>query len=170
MLNYYADWANWLPVMQAYEARKPSYFGTPAVNLVFALNVSLGQILAEGMEPRFARHTALSRACKAGIEALGLGQVPLQPEFAAHTLSAPRYPVGVAGAEFLAKVSQAGVTLAGGLYPSIRTEYFRIGHMGAARLGDVLATLSAVEQGLHACGYAFQPGSSLQAAQSAWQA
>ena len=170
VLNYYADWANWLPVMQAYEARKPSYFGTPAVNLVFALNVSLGQILAEGMAPRFARHAALSRACKAGIEALGLGQVPLQPEFAAHTLSAPRYPAGVAGAEFLAKVSQAGVTLAGGLYPSIRTEYFRIGHMGAARLGDVLATLSAVEQGLHACGYAFQPGSSLQAAQSAWQA
>ena len=48
--SYYADWANWLPIMEAYEARKPSYFGTPAVNLVSALNVSLGQILAEGMD------------------------------------------------------------------------------------------------------------------------
>ena len=89
----------------------------------------------------------------------------MQPEFAAHTLTAPRYPAGVTGPEFLARVCQAGVTLAGGLYPSIRTEYFRIGHMGAANLGDILATLSAIEQGLAACGYAFQPGSSLQAAQ-----
>jgi alanine-glyoxylate transaminase/serine-glyoxylate transaminase/serine-pyruvate transaminase len=29
------------PIMEAYEARKPSYFGTPAVNLVAALTVSL---------------------------------------------------------------------------------------------------------------------------------
>ena len=48
--NYYADWGNWLPIMTAYEERRPSYFGTPAVNLVWALDVSLGQILAEGLE------------------------------------------------------------------------------------------------------------------------
>jgi alanine-glyoxylate transaminase/serine-glyoxylate transaminase/serine-pyruvate transaminase len=168
VLNYYADWANWLPLMQAYEARKASYFGTPAVNLVFALNISLGQILTEGLEARFERHVALSRACKAGISALGLGQVPLQPEFAAHTLSAPRFPAGVAGPDFLSRVGKAGVTLAGGLYPTIRTEYFRIGHMGAAKLGDILATLGAIEQGLQGCGYAFEPGASLQAAQRAW--
>jgi aspartate aminotransferase-like enzyme len=41
--------------------------------------------------------------------------------------------------------------------------------MGAARLGDILATLSAVEQGLGASGYHFQSGLSLQAAQEAWQ-
>jgi aspartate aminotransferase-like enzyme len=33
--------------MQAYEARKPSYFATPAVQLVQALRVSLRQILAQ---------------------------------------------------------------------------------------------------------------------------
>ena len=26
--NYYADWGNWLPIMEAYEQRKPSYFIT----------------------------------------------------------------------------------------------------------------------------------------------
>jgi len=46
--NYYADWNEWLPIMEAYEARRPSYFGTPPVNLVWALNVSLGKILDEG--------------------------------------------------------------------------------------------------------------------------
>ena len=168
VLNYYADWTNWLPIMQAYEARKTGYFGTPPVNLIFALNVSLGQVLAEGMQDRFARHIALSRACKAGIAALGLGQVPLQPEFAAHTLTAPRYPQGVNGTDFLPRVTQAGVTLAGGLHPAIRSEYFRIGHMGIATLGDILTTLSAVEIALAGCGYRFSSGAGVAAAQAIW--
>jgi alanine-glyoxylate transaminase/serine-glyoxylate transaminase/serine-pyruvate transaminase len=153
VLNYYADWHNWLPVMQAYEARKPAYFATPAVNLVHALNTSLGQILAEGMPARFTRHQAIGRACRAGLAAMGLGQVPLQAEFAANTLSAPRYPAGVDGAKLLAAVNRAGVILAGGLHPQIRAEYFRIGHMGACTPGDLLATVGAVEQGLSECGY-----------------
>jgi alanine-glyoxylate transaminase/serine-glyoxylate transaminase/serine-pyruvate transaminase len=92
--------------------------------------------------------------------------VPLQPEYAAHTLTAPRYPVGVNGQEFLAKVLQAGVTLAGGLLPSIRGEYFRIGHMGAVTLGDVLATISAIETALLGCGYEFTPGIGVETARS----
>ncbi len=162
--NYYADWTNWLPVMQAYEGRKSSYFATPAVNLVFALNVSLGQILQEGMEARISRHERLSRACKAGMEALGLGQVPLQAEYAANTMTAPRFPAGINGPEFVGRVGKAGVTLAGGLLPSIRSEYFRIGHMGAANLGDILATLGAIEIALKESGYAFTPGVGVQAA------
>ena len=165
--NYYADWTNWLPIMQAYEARKTSYFGTPAVNHIFALGVSLRQILAEGMPKRVARHIAMSQACKAGIEALGLSQVPTRAEYAAHTLTAPRYPAGVNGADFLNHVTNAGVTLAGGLLPSMRNEYFRIGHMGAVTLADVLATISAIESALAECGYEFTPGAGVAAAQVA---
>lgn len=166
VMSYYADWTNWLPVMQAYEARKPGYFGTPAVNLVCALNVSLNQILAEGMEKRFARHERLSRAAKAAVEALGLGQVPLSPAVAAHTMTAPRFPEGVSGPDFIARVAAAGVTVAGGLHPAIRAEYFRIGHMGAASMGDILATIGAVETALAGCGYRFETGAGVKAAQS----
>jgi len=164
VMNYYADWTNWLPVMQAYETRKPSYFATPAVNLIFALNVSLGLILSEGMEVRFARHTRLSKACKAGIQALGLDQVPLHPDYAANTMTAPRYPTGINNADFLGKVAKAGVTLAGGLHPAIRAEYFRIGHMGSVNQGDILATLGAIETALAASGYTFKPGTGVAAA------
>ncbi len=165
--NYYADWTNWLPIMQAYEAQKNSYFGTPPVNLIFALSISLKQILAEGMPRRLARHINISRACKAGLQALGLSQIPLYPEYAAHTLSAPRYPIGVNGPEFLSRVLQAGVTLAGGLHPAIRNEYFRIGHMGAVTLGDVVATLGAIETALAGCGYVFTPNIGVEAAMAA---
>ena len=168
--NYYADWNNWLPVMQAYEARKPAYFATPPVNLIFALNVSLGLILAEGVEARFARHARLSRACKAGLAALGLGQVPLSPKLAANTMSAPRFPSGVNGPDFLAWAAAAGVTLAGGLHPAIRAEYFRIGHMGAVSQGDILATVGAVEAALASCDYNFTPGEGVAAVMKALEA
>ena len=163
--NYYADWALWLPIMEAYEARRPSYFGTPPVNLIAALNVSLGQILAEGMDARFERHRRIGRAVKAAVSALGLGQVPVRDEVAAHTLTAPRYPAGV-DSSLLGHVNAAGAILAGGLHPEIKTEYFRIGHMGVTNFGDVLATIGALEQGLMAVGYDFEPGTGLAAAQT----
>ncbi len=166
--SFYADWTNWLPIMQAYEARKGSYFATPAVNLVSALNVSLGQILQEGLHARFQRHIALSSSCKAAATALGLGQVPLRPELAAHTLSAIRFPPGVKGPDLLPKIGQAGVILAGGLHPAIKDEYFRVGHMGAADIKDILVLVDALESALKACGYAFQPGAGLLDAQQAY--
>jgi alanine-glyoxylate transaminase/serine-glyoxylate transaminase/serine-pyruvate transaminase len=163
--NYYADWTNWLPIMEAYEERRPSYFGTPAVNLVWALNVSLGQILDEGMEARFDRHRRFSEAFKAGVSALGLDQVPVRPEVAATTLTAPYYPEGVERS-LLGHIKEAGVIVAGGLHAEIRDRYFRVGHMGAVSESDILATVGAIEQGLAQVGYKFEPGVGLAAAQA----
>ncbi len=163
--SYYSDWGYWLPIMEAYEARKASYFATPAVNLVMALAVSLQQILDEGMENVFARHVQLSDAVKAGIAAMGMGQVPTELAHAAHTLTCARYPEGV-DAGFLKAVRANGAILAGGLYPAIKGEYFRIGHMGAVSRADVLTALGAVEAGLRQAGYAVEPGIALAAAQA----
>jgi alanine-glyoxylate transaminase / serine-glyoxylate transaminase / serine-pyruvate transaminase len=169
VVSYYADWGNWLPIMEAYEARKSSYFGTPAVNLVWALNVSLRQILEEGMEKRFRRHCALGIAAQKAISAVGLGQIPASSDAAAHTMTAPRYPPGVTGTMFLPLVQAAGVTLAGGLHPDARNDYFRIGHMGPTKVGDLLATIGAVESGLRQCGHRFDLGVGLAAAQAGYQ-
>ncbi len=163
--NYYVDWGNWLPIMEAYEEGKGSYFATPPVNLVAALDVSLGQILAEGMEARVTRHRTLGRACRAAVRALGLGQVPTAEEHAASTLTAPYLPEGVGAAELLAQVRAAGAILAGGLLPQLKGAYFRIGHMGATRRGDLLATVGALEHGLQACGYPCKAGAGVAAAQ-----
>jgi alanine-glyoxylate transaminase/serine-glyoxylate transaminase/serine-pyruvate transaminase len=163
--NYYADWTNWLPIMEAYKARKPSYFGTPAVNLIWALNVSLGQILEEGMEARFARHRRLSEAFKAAITALGMKQLPVSRDKLATTLTAPYYPQGV-DQTLLGHISAAGVILAGGLHPDIKGQYFRIGHMGAVNESDILATIGAIEKGLARAGYQFEAGVGLAAAQA----
>ncbi len=164
--SYYADWTNWLPIMEAYEARRPGYYGTPPVNLVWALNVSLGQTLEEGMETRFARHRRLSQAFKAAVAALGMEQVPVSDDKTATTLTAPYYPDGVDRA-VLTHIEEAGVIVAGGLHPEIKARYFRVGHMGAVSASDILTTVGAIERGLAQVGYRFETGVGLAAAQAA---
>ncbi len=163
--SYYSDWSLWLPIMESYEGLRPSYFATPPVNLVVALHTSLQQILQEGVEEVYTRHRLMSDAVKAGVSAMGMGQVPTAADHAAHTLTCPRFPAGV-NAGLLGHVRANGAILAGGLHPMIKTEYFRIGHMGAVSANAILATLGAVETGLRQSGYAVEPGISLAAAQA----
>jgi alanine-glyoxylate transaminase/serine-glyoxylate transaminase/serine-pyruvate transaminase len=163
--SYYSDWGKWLPVMEAYEARKPAYFGTPAVNLVRALNVSLGQILEEGMDARFKRHELGAQAMRAGLKAMGMSFVPVREELCASTLTAPWYPEGV-DASVLGRIAAEGAVLAGGLHPEVKTKYFRIGHMGASGATEILATLGAIERGFADSGYYFEAGVAVAAAQA----
>jgi alanine-glyoxylate transaminase / serine-glyoxylate transaminase / serine-pyruvate transaminase len=153
--NYYADWTNWLPIMEAYEQRKPSYFGTPAVNLVAALEVSLAQILKEGMENRFARHEHTGRTFREAMEFFGLSMIPVNENFAANTLSAPKYPEGVSATDFMKAMASTDVIVAGGLLPSHKTEYFRVGHMGSVNQNDLTSTIAAIERALGECGYIY---------------
>lgn len=150
--NYYCDWSHWLPVMKAYEERRPSYFGTPAVNLVTGLEVSLGIILKEGMDSRFTRHQHLARGFRTAVRDMGLKMIPLSEEISASTLSAPYYPEGIQGAAFMKAIAASDVILAGGLLPEIKDKYFRVGHMGSVTNGDILATISAIDTALKSSG------------------
>ncbi len=161
--SYYSDWTNWLPVMEAYLARKVAYFGTPPVNLIYALDESTRQILGEGLDARIARHQRMSNAFKAGIAAIGLSQVPTSANLAATTMTAPYYPEGV-NAQVIGKIRERGVVVAGGLHPAIKDRYFRVGHMGVISPADVAATLAAIEGALFASGYKFDVGAGVAAA------
>lgn len=159
--NYYADWTNWLPIMEAYAERRPAYFGTPAVNLVAALEVSLDQILREGMEARFGRHKKLAGAFRAAMKAMGLGMIP-DGGHEANTLSAVWYPQGVDAAGFMKFMSSSDVIVAPGLLPDIRTSYFRVGHMGSVSKADLLATAGAIGNALKQCGHPCSPSKAVK--------
>ncbi len=163
--SLYADIGEWLPIMEAYEAGRAADFATPPVNLVCALEVSLGQILREGMEARFARHRRMARAFRAAWGALGLKMLPVSESVTAHTLSALYYPEGV-DAAVLGRAREQGVVLAGGLHPELKTRYFRVGHMNVVGPGDVLTTVGAVERALTAAGHRAASGTAVAAAQS----
>lgn len=115
--------------MRNYEAKKNSYFATPPVQLVLSLEESLKQILAEGLNARFAKHVTESNRIKDAVEAEGLKLVPKSREIAAHSLSAVYFPEGANGPEFVKTIVSDGIMIAGGLHPVHGSEYFRIGHM-----------------------------------------
>lgn len=164
--NYYADWSNWLPIMTAYKERRPSYFGTPAVNLIIALETSLKIICKEGMINRVKRHQILAKAFRAGISALNLELLPKTNQIAANTLTAIYYPKGIDGSALLSKIAENNVIIAGGLLSEIKTTYFRIGHMGSVSANDLLAVLGALERALLELGHDMESGKCLQAFQN----
>ncbi|MDO9275168.1 MAG: alanine--glyoxylate aminotransferase family protein [Lutibacter sp.] len=162
--NYYADFNNWLPIMQAYENRQPSYFGTPPVNLIAALEVSLLQIVSEGMEKRFLRHQKIATAFREAMIALGLKLLPIDKNLSANTLTAVYFPENIAGSAFLSHIFKNDIILAGGLLPSHKTLYFRIGHMGSVNNNDIIATIAAIESALFASAFDFEMGIGLKTA------
>jgi len=156
--SYYADWGNWLPIMESYEEGRPRYFGTPPVTLVRALAAALSLAVEEGMVQRVTRHQRLGKAFRKGLGALGVVGVPASDGCAASTLSCAHVPDGVAVARLVAETATAGAIIAGGLHPEIRSRSFRVGHMGAVDATMLLATVDALEQGLARCGHRFERG------------
>lgn len=160
--NYYASWNNWLPIMIAYQEERPSYFGTPPVNLILALEKSLGIICDEGIGARVQRHKRLARAFRAAITSLNLSIIPTEDVIAAHTLTAVYYPENIDGALLRAHMVADDVIVAGGLLSEIKTTYFRVGHMGSVSYNDLLAVLGALERALQSQNYPFEMGVSLR--------
>lgn len=161
------DFEQWLPIMEAYEARQPKYFSTPATTLVKALPVGLDEILEHGMDARFALHERAGRAFRAAWASMGLTLLPKDEAIAANSLSAVMLPDGV-GPDLVAAVKARDVVIAGGLYPSLKTQYFRVGHMGVVltRPADLEKTVRAVGEALDEKGHAVDVDAAVKAFQA----
>lgn len=168
--SYFASWKKWLPIMQAYESRKPMYFATPPVQLIYALNTSLKQILQRPLASRFSDHKQASSMVKDFVEKkLGLKTIPTSREESANGMTAVWIPEGVKLPDLLPKIAAKQVVFAGGLHKEIASKfhvwiwlirvakYFRIGHMGVSVTDggrkDLEKALKALESGLSEVGY-----------------
>lgn len=158
--EYYCDFMKWLPVME-----DPSkYFGTPSINLIWALKKSVELINREGISARCDRHRKNARAMQAALEAMGL-RVLAEPACRAVTLSNLVYPEGMDDAAFRTALSQEGVVVAGGL-ASYAGRMFRLGHMGHVDTGDMVMVLAAIERVLHKMGRLEKLGTGVAAYQA----
>lgn len=150
--SYYASFKNWLPIMQSYEARKPSYFATPPTQLIHALHTTLTQVLSRPLSERFDQHKKMSQKVKNAVEELGLKQVAAKPENQANGMTAMYLPEGITPPEILPGLVKRGVVFAGGLHKEIASRYIRIGHMGFSVMdegrGDVERAIEALRAGL----------------------
>ncbi|KAG9246767.1 alanine--glyoxylate aminotransferas-like protein [Calycina marina] len=155
--SYFASFKNWLPIMQNYEAKKPSYFATPSPQLVHALHTSLTKILSKPLSERFAAHRAASQKIKKAVADLGLKQLALDPADQANGMTAIYLPEGVTVPGLLPNLMKKGVVFAGGLHKEIAPKYIRIGHMGVSvtdpKRTDIDRAIEALGVGLSEAGY-----------------
>ena len=154
--SYFASFKNWLPIMQNYEAKKPSYFATPSPQLIHALHTSLEQILSKPLSERFAAHRKASLRVKEKVTSMGLKQLAAEPADQANGMTAIYLPEGIKGPEILPNLLSKGVIFAGGLHREIAGKYIRIGHMGVSvdpERSDVNKALEALETCLKDAGY-----------------
>ena len=155
--EYYGDFKKWLPIMH-----DPSnYFGTPAVNLIWALQTSLKLIKEEGLESRFVRHKKDAEAIQTALEAMGF-DILAEDEWRAHTLSNVLYPEGIEDEEFRNILREEGAVVAGGL-GEYAGKLFRLGHMGNIDEHVITSVLQAIERTLYRCGYNVKFGAGMKA-------
>ena len=124
--------------------REGGFITTPAIPLLWALDVQLDRILAEGMEARWERHRQLQR--KTAAWAAGRGCEYASAEgVRSLTVSCFRPPAGVDPQAIVSGLRQRGFTIGGG-YGDWKPTTFRIGHMGEVRESDLDALLVEIDQ------------------------
>jgi aspartate aminotransferase-like enzyme len=142
-------------------ARHKSYFErgetpwTPALSVLFGLDVTLERMLAEGMPAVHRRHAAVGHKARDGLKALGLKLFAADERYASNAVTAVQVPPEVKAADLLGRLrTEHGVVLAGGQGPRMEGKVFRIGHMGFVSEADIDGVLGALRQVLPQVGFA----------------
>ena len=122
---------------------------TPALSVLFALDVQLDRMIAEGMESRWARHRAMAERCGTWVREMrseGVGLEVMAPEgHRSPAVTAIRTPEGRTGPEVTEAVAARGWVIGGG-YGKLKPESFRIGHMGDHTLPELEELLGVLEE------------------------
>jgi aspartate aminotransferase-like enzyme len=120
---------------------------TPSMSLIYALDVQLDKMLAEGMENRWARHAAMAEKMQSW--ALDHGMEPLAPEgYRSKTVSTIKNTRGVDIAALNEYLLTKGMRIANG-YGDLKNKTFRIAHMGETQMHHLETLLEAFEDFLN---------------------
>jgi 2-aminoethylphosphonate-pyruvate transaminase len=115
---------------------------TPAVNLYFALEAALDELLAEGVAERAARYARLARRLRRGLRRLGLR--PFLPETQmSPLLTTVELPVGFSAGEFHDALKEVGYVVYAGK-GILRDRVFQVANLGALAPRHVDAFLAAL--------------------------
>ena len=137
---------------------------TEATSMLYAAREAVRLVLAEGLEPWFARHRLASDAVTSGLTAMGLDlfgdQANKMPNVTGVVI-----PAGVDGEAVRGMMLHDFGIEIGTSFGPLRGKIWRIGTMGyVCRKENVLICLAALETCLRQCGFSARPGAGVDAA------
>jgi predicted phosphoserine aminotransferase len=115
---------------------------TPAVSLLYALDLQLEHMMAEGVEARWARHAQMAEYAWRWTEGRGL-KVFAPAGYRSPGVTCILMPDGKKGSAVAAAMKARGYVIATG-YGALKDDMVRIGHMGEHTLGEVETVLEAL--------------------------
>lgn len=117
-----------------------------SVTHIRALDLVLDIFLKQGLDRVYGRIEALAQATRAGCHELGLSSFAEVPS---PSLTTVRLPDGIDGQKVRADMEKNSLVVVMGGQDQLKGKVIRIGHMGAIRDQDLLATLEALARGLN---------------------
>jgi aspartate aminotransferase-like enzyme len=125
---------------------------TPAVSVIFGLEVSLKMMLKEGLLNIIARHARLAQATRDGVKALGLS-IFADEKHASNTVTSVAGSKGLDTKKLVKLMrEQEHVILAGG-QRTLDGKIFRIGHLGWVNDNDIQSMLASLKKVLPQAGF-----------------
>jgi aspartate aminotransferase-like enzyme len=125
---------------------------TPAISVVYGLEVSLKMMLKEGLPNIFARHARIAKATRDGIKALGLSLFA-EESHASNTVTSVAGSKGLDTRKLVKLMrEQEHVVLAGG-QRTLDGKIFRIGHLGWVSDDDIKGLLASLKKVLPQAGF-----------------
>src|SRR6266705_2060607 len=138
----YFDLISFLAAMSKFQPTN-----TPAVSLLYALEVQLARIDREGgIEARWKRHDAMRRRVEAWSAAVGVKFLPREGRHS-WTVSCLRLPEGKHSKDVVGALKQQGWTIGAG-YGALKDSTIRIGHMGDHTVAALDELLPLIGQAL----------------------
>lgn len=144
--GYYFDYL----VLDKY-IQKNSTPATPAISLLFALEKQLEDMLAEGLEARWARHKAMRQMTVEWAKARGFELIAVDEIYASPTVTNLYNSLEMDIGALNGYLRERGMILSNG-YGALKGKAFRIGHMGDWQLSDIEELLQHVD------GYLLEQG------------
>jgi len=138
---------------------------TPAVAVMFQLDVALEMMEQETLPEIWKRHAAVGAAVRAGLQTLGF-KLLADPAFASNTVTGAWLPEDLDWKAFNGKLRKLGLVVAGG-QGALKGKIFRIGHLGHVTVPAILNAMAVMEQTLIELDRPVKPGAAVEAAQVA---
>jgi aspartate aminotransferase-like enzyme len=138
---------------------------TPAVAVMFQLDVALEMMEQETLPEIWKRHAAVGAAVRAGLQTLGF-KLLADPAYASDTVTGAWIPEDLDWKAFNGKLRKLGLVVAGG-QGALKGRIFRIGHLGHVTVPAILNAMAVLEQTLIELDRPMKPGAAVEAAQVA---
>jgi aspartate aminotransferase-like enzyme len=138
---------------------------TPAIAVAYQVDEGIRLMTEETAEGVYGRHAACAAATQAGLEALGF-ELFADAANRSLTVTAAKIPDGIEWKTFNGGLKARGAIVAGG-QGKLTGKVFRVGHLGAVTVEDILGLMATLEEVSLENGRDIEPGVAVGAAERA---